>query len=229
VNHALPGSERKAAEHRAGLLLGELDHRVKNILAIVSAIVSQTLKTSLTPEAFAGEVEGRIKAIAAAHGLLTEAGAGAMSLHAILATELAPYDRGNGNLVLNGPDIALTPRAGLALAMAVHELASNAAKYGALSTSLAHLEVAWKVTDNGDDRTVRLTWTETGGPPVRPPTRRGFGTTLIERTLSHELDADVNREFLASGHRCAITLPLTEDVGREQVDGETWSKRHDHR
>jgi two-component system CheB/CheR fusion protein len=222
-------SERKAAEHKAGLLLGELDHRVKNILAIVSAVVSQTLKTSPTPEAFAAEVEGRINAIAAAHSLLTEAGTGAMSLHAILATELAPYDRGNGNLVVNGPDIALTPRAGLALAMAVHELASNAAKYGALSTTLAHLEVAWKVTEREDNRTVTLTWTETGGPPVRPPARRGFGTTLIERTLSHELDADVNREFRTSGLRCTITLPLTEDVGRVHVDGETRSKRHEHR
>lgn len=222
-------SERKAAEEKASLLLGELDHRVKNILAIVSAIVSQSLKTSPTPEAFAAEVEGRVRAIAAAHSLLTGTGEGEVSLRSLLATELAPYDRGNGNLAIAGRDIALAPRAGLALAMAVHELASNAAKYGALSTASAHLEIAWKVTGSVNDRKLRLVWTETGGPPVKPPARRGFGTTLIERTLAHELDAEVNREFLAAGHRCTISLPLTADIGRVQADSETRSERDDRR
>ena len=157
-------SERKAAERRRRLLLGELDHRVKNILAIVSAVVSQTLKTSLTPEAFAAEVDGRIKAIAQAHSLLTRAGQGEMSLRAIFATALAPYDRGDGNIVITGRDIALTPKAGLALAMAVHELASNAAKYGALSTPDGRLTVAWQVAGSASERALTLIWTEAGGP-----------------------------------------------------------------
>ena len=117
--------------------------------------------------------------------------------------------------------MALTPRAGLALAMAVHELASNAAKYGALSTTAGRLTVAWDILPGAGapeaaPALLKLTWTEEGGPAVSPPTRHGFGTTLIERTLAHELDAEVSREFLASGLVCTITVPLTEDFGRVQ-------------
>ena len=135
-------SARRAAEQKAALLLGELDHRVKNILAIVSAVIAQTLKTTPTPEAFAAEVTGRVQAIAKAHSLLTQAGNGELALRAILHTELAPFGRGSGNITVTGRDVALTPKAGLALAMAVHELASNAAKYGALSTTSGRLVVA---------------------------------------------------------------------------------------
>ena len=208
-------SERKAADRKTVLLLGELDHRVKNILAIVSAVVSQTLKTNSAPEVFAAEIDGRIKAIANAHSLLTRTGQGEMSLRAIFAAELAPYDRGDGSIVVTGRDIALTPKAGLPLAMAVHELASNAAKYGALSAPAGRLEVRWQVTGGGaGERALTLTWMEAGGPPVQLPPRRGFGTTLIERTLAHELDADVRREFLETGLRCTLAIPLTEEVGR---------------
>ncbi|MBC7801128.1 MAG: PAS domain S-box protein, partial [Gemmatimonadaceae bacterium] len=208
-------SERKAAEEKAALLLGELDHRVKNILAIVSSVVTQTLKSGLPPADFATEVEGRIRAIAKAHSLLTQAGHGEMSLHAIVATELAPYNRAD-SVTIAGQDVALTPMAGLALAMAVHELASNAAKYGALSTSSGRLSVAW-ATSGESMPTMTLTWIETEGPAVQPPTRRGFGTTLIERSLTHELDAEVRREFLREGLRCTVTMPLTEEVGRIRV------------
>jgi two-component system CheB/CheR fusion protein len=119
-------SERKAAEERAGLLLSELDHRVKNILSIVSAMVSQTVKTSTTPETFAAEIDGRVQSIAKAHTLLSQAEQGEMALRALITTELAPYDRQEGSLAIAGPEVALTPKAGLALAMAIHELASNA-------------------------------------------------------------------------------------------------------
>ena len=212
-------SARKAAERKAALLLGELDHRVKNILAIVSAVISQTLKTTTTPEAFAAEVNGRVQAIAKAHSLLTQSGHGEVSLRVIFQTELAPYDRGEGVIAVAGPDIALTPKAGLALAMAIHELASNAAKYGALSAASGRLTVAWDIPDSAGAPVLTLAWTEAGGPAASPPTRRGFGTTLIERTLTHELDADVSREFLASGLRCTIAIPLTEEVGRLQRAG----------
>ncbi|WP_429645708.1 CheR family methyltransferase [Skermanella aerolata] len=207
-------SERKAAERRTALLLSELDHRVKNILAIVSAVVSQTLKTSITPEAFAAKLEGRIKAIAKAHSLLTREGHGEMSLRTMIVTELAPYDRGEGNVEIDCPDVALSPNAGLAMAMAVHELASNAAKYGALSTTTGRLRVKGEIATGPKYSTLTLTWMEIDGPPVQPPTRRGFGTTLIERTLAHELDAEVNREFLEAGLRCTVTIPLTEEIGR---------------
>ncbi len=209
-------SARRAAERKAALLLGELDHRVKNILAIISAVITQTLKTTATPEEFASEVGSRVQAIAKAHSLLTQSGQGEVSLRTILRTELAPYDRSEGDLVIMGRDVSLTPKASLALAMAVHELASNAAKYGALSVPSGRLTVEWTVAANAGANLLTLGWTEAGGPAVSPPTRRGFGTTLIERALAYELDAKVSREFLAGGLRCAISIPLTEDVGRLQ-------------
>jgi two-component system CheB/CheR fusion protein len=136
-----------------------------------------------------------------------------MSLRALIATELAPYDRGNGTIATIGDEVALTPKAGLALAMALHELASNATKYGALSTAAGRLAVAWKTTGRASDRTLTLTWTESGGPAVQPPARRGFGTTLIERALPHEFDAKVNREFLTGGLRCIFAIPMTREFG----------------
>ena len=214
-------SERRKAERKAGLLLGELDHRVKNILAVVSAVVSQTPRDGSTPDAFAAEVQGRIQAIAQAHGLLTQAGQGEIALRALIATELAPYGLGRaGTVSIEGDDVALTPRAGMALALAVHELASNAAKYGALSTPAGRLAVTWTAAGGAGGRTLAILWAEAGGPPVRPPSRRGFGTTLIERALSSDLDAEVSREFLASGLRCAIRIPLTEEVGHARAAAE---------
>ena len=216
-------SARKAAERKATLLLGELDHRVKNILAIVSAVITQTLNTTLSPAAFAEEIGGRIQSIAKAHSLLTQSGQGEVSLRSILDTELAPYDRGDGNVGVTGQDIALTPKAGLALAMAVHELASNAAKYGALNTTAGKLTVASDVVPGragpeGAPAQLTLVWTERGGPAVSPPTKRGFGTTLIERALTHEIDAEVRRSFETAGLVCTIVIPLTDEVGRVQSE-----------
>lgn len=207
---------RKAGDtvpEKSALLLGELDHRVKNILAVVSAIVSQTLKTSSSPEDFAAYVGSRIGAIAKAHSLLTDAGRGEMSLHAVIETELAPYSHDGRNIAIKGRDVALTPKAGLSVAMVIHELASNAAKYGALSLRSGRLSVEWEAT--GEERNGKLTlrWIEAGGPPVQKPQCRGFGTILIERSLAHEFDADVNQEYDTAGFRCAITIPLTEEVG----------------
>ncbi len=222
-------SERRAAEQKTALLLGELDHRVKNTLAIVSAVVSQTLKTSATPEAFAAEIDGRIRAIAQAHSLLTRTGQGAMSLRAVVTTELAPYDRGDGAIAVTGGEFALTPKAGLAMAMAIHELASNAAKYGALSTASGRLAVAWKIAAHSADRTLTLTWAESGGPAVQPPARRGFGTTLIERTMTHEFDAKVTREFLNPGLRCTFVIPLAKEVGEVAAGSDADAEQDDPR
>ena len=205
---------RKAAERKAALLLGELDHRVKNILAIVLAVVAQTLKTSATPEIFAREIEGRVQAIAKAHSLLTQSGLGEVSLRAILETELAPYDHWNLDIPADAADVALTPKAGLALAMALHELASNAAKYGALSTATGRLSIYWAIPGDAAGPSMTLVWAESGGPAVSPTARRGFGTTLIERALAHELDAEVKRDFAAEGLRCTIVIPFNPEFGR---------------
>ena len=212
ISVTLEINQRKRAEEQAGLLLGELDHRVKNILAIVSSIVAQTLKTTPSPEDFAATIFGRIAAIARAHSLLTDQGAaGAGGLRATVETELEPF-QGRG-LIIDGPIIILTPKAGLSLAMALHELASNAAKYGSLSDPNGRLSVSWTLTASAPRRLI-LNWTESGGPPVAgPPARRGFGTTLIERSLGYEFDAKVDRQFAPTGVVCIINLSFTAAVG----------------
>jgi len=210
-------SGRKQAEERAALLMGELDHRVKNILSIVSAVVKQTLKSNSRPKDFAENIEGRIAAIARAHGVLTKDGGETDTLlRPLIETELAPYDRA-GNITIDGVDVMLSPKASLALAMAIHELCSNATKFGALSTEAGKLSVTWKVIGSLGQQTLHLIWLEIDGPPVEKPKRHGFGSTLIERGLPHELDAKVQRDFLATGVRCTIDIPLTESIGRLRV------------
>ena len=204
--------DRKRGDERAALLLGELDHRVKNILAIVSSIVSQTLKSGLSPDAFTEAIKGRIEAITRAHNLLTNRGPSSVgTLHNLIDTELQPY-RGR-ELFIDGPDIVLTPKAGLSMAMAIHELASNAAKYGSLSIPDGKLAVVWTTT-TGPEPEFHLSWTETGGPVIAAaPLKRGFGTALIEKSMAFELDAVVQRSFPPEGVICTIDLPLTPAVG----------------
>lgn len=218
ISVTLEIEQRKRAEEQTGLLLGELDHRVKNILAIVSSIVGQTLKAGPSPEIFAEAIQGRIAAITRAHSLLTDRGApGAGTLRHLVNTELEPY-RGRA-LVIDGPELVLKPKAGLSLAMAIHELASNAAKYGSLSDPNGELTVTWSLTD-GPERRLRLIWAESGGPRVAgPPARRGFGTTLIERSMAYEWKAKVDRSFAETGVVCTIDLPFTSDVGELRPSG----------
>jgi two-component system CheB/CheR fusion protein len=209
-------SERKAAEERAALLMAELDHRVKNILAVVGSVVSQTLRTDAPVETLRREVEGRIAAIARAQSTLTGQGGAESSLEDLIRAELEPF-RGRPNVILTSDtkgDVLLCPAASLALGMALHELATNAAKYGALSTDIGRLEVVWRVTKEDGSLQLTLLWSESGGPLVTPPQRRGFGSKLIELSLQHGLGAHVTREFRESGLRCAIQVPLKVDVGR---------------
>lgn len=206
-------SERRAAERKSALLLSELDHRVKNILAIVSAVVTQTAASSPELANFAEKLGGRVRAIAKAHSLLTQTDHGEVSLQKVILTELEPYDRGDGNVTVTGCDVAMTPKAGLGMAMALHELLSNAAKYGALSTAKGHVRIKMDQHDGPDGAMLRLVWSETGGPAVKRPTHRGFGTTLIEQTLVYDFDAVIDRKFLPSGLRCTFVIPLTEEFG----------------
>jgi len=206
-------TQRKLSEEHTAMLMAELDHRVKNILAVVSSVVTQTLKAGGTAQAAKAEIEGRIQAISRAHGLLTELGGVEGSLAKLVATELKPF-RQRANVTASGDDVVLTSRANLSMALAIHELATNAVKYGALSTEEGHLDVTWRVTGSSDTPELELVWLETGGPPVSAPTGRGYGTKLIELSLVRSLGATVNREFLEAGVRCQILVPLTRDIGR---------------
>ena len=216
---------RRRADAEKALLLGELDHRVKNILATVSAIIRQTLHAAESPAVFVKSIEGRIQALTRAHGLLTRDGSGQGSLQALLATELEPYGEQGKRMHIDGPEIILSPRAGLVLAMAIHELATNAAKYGAFSTNDGHLSVIWDIEGAQGESILKLDWTETDGPPVVPPERLGFGSSFIERALNYEFDAAVTRTFAPTGLRCVVELPFTEEVFRTELSG--WGAGHE--
>ena len=149
---------------------------------------------------------------------MTELGGAEGSLHELMATELRPYEQ-HANVAMSGDDVVLSSRARVSLALAIHELATNSAKYGALSVAEGHLDVTWRVTGSREKPELEIMWLETAGPPVAPPTMRGFGTKLIETGLVRGLKAKVNREFLDTGVRCQISAPFTEDIGRVRPAG----------
>jgi PAS domain S-box-containing protein len=181
-------TEQRRAEEHQRLLINESNHRVKNTLATVQSIASQTLRNAETAEEARSALESRLLALSRAHDVLTRENWEGANLHEIVAQAVAPYSsRGEDRLHLTGEPVRLPPRMALALAMALQELATNAVKYGALSNETGQVRIAWR---DGDDR-LHLTWTEQGGPAVTPPSRRGFGTRLIERSLASDLDGEV--------------------------------------
>ncbi|MEI9964111.1 MAG: PAS domain S-box protein [Caulobacteraceae bacterium] len=201
-------TERRNAEARQKVLLDELNHRVKNTLATVQSIALQTARNAPTMDAFTHDFEARLVALSKAHDLLTRDHWEGADLGDILRQELAPF--GDGPVRLEGPKLTLAPRSTLALAMAFHEMATNAAKYGALSTPDGRLDVRWDVAPRSGERPARLSlsWTENGGPPVAPPRRRGFGARLVERTINGDLGGSCEMRFDPEGVRCEIQAPL---------------------
>jgi PAS domain S-box-containing protein len=197
-------TERKAAEQHQRLLVNELNHRVKNTLAIVQAITWQSFRsggmTLRAREAF----EGRLAALAAAHDVITRQNWEAGSIDRIIQGAVAPHDPGDGRLTVGGPPVALEPKSAVALALAMHELATNAVKYGALSTPDGRVDVRW----TADRGFLRLTWCESGGPPVVGPIERGFGARLLERGLAEDLHGEVRLEFRPTGVHCAVEAQL---------------------
>jgi len=197
--------ERVRAEQRRDLLIAELNHRVKNTLATVVAISHQSFLKGRSPEEAHHSFERRVRALAQTHGRLAEASWSGVSLEMLLADETAPYRDDRGNVRIAGQRIQLNPKSAVSLGLAFHELTTNAAKYGALSTKSGSLEVTWSVTT---DRELRIRWRECGGPPVQGPQRRGFGRLLLERALRSDLDAEVQLDFAPAGLECIISFPL---------------------
>lgn len=199
-------TERQQAEAHRETLIGELSHRVKNMLAMVQSIASQTLRRSSSLDEFRPAFEGRVHALARAHDLLVEEDWTGAEIGQLAQRTLEPY-RVDDRVVLDGPRLLLNPQTGVALVMFLHELATNAVKYGALSNHDGRLQVSWRL-DNGEyGPRVRLRWVETGGPPVNPPSHKGFGTSLIERSASYELGGDTTVEFHEDGLRCEMNFP----------------------
>jgi PAS domain S-box-containing protein len=200
-------THRKMAEERQRLLLNELNHRVKNSLVAVQSIAAQTLRTSLSPELFQEAFEARIMALSQAHDLLTRENWEGASLREVFDVEMMALGGDDRVRFDYTQDIRLSTKAVVAIGMAIHELATNAAKYGALSVPEGRLKVDWRVED-GPNPILRLTWTERDGPPVSPPTRLGFGVRLLEKGLAGELSGDVILTYDSLGLICRMGLPM---------------------
>jgi PAS domain S-box-containing protein len=197
---------RKRAEERQDLLVAELDHRVKNVLARVAVVAMYTRQGSNSMEEFVRALDGRIQSMAAAHSLLSESRWRGVELTGLVRHQLAPYAT-EANTTISGPNVMLTAAATQAVAMVLHELVTNAAKYGALSRPEGRVWVNWKRRSGADAR-LTITWRELGGPPIIMPTKAGYGTNLIRDLIPHELGGTVELVFGPDGVNCDIEIPL---------------------
>ncbi len=202
-------TDRMEAEQRQRLLLDELNHRVKNTLATVQSIAAQTSRSVERPDQFAPMFQARIGALARAHELLSEASWEGASLAEVVGRTLAPYASDGQRVAIFGPGVRLGPNAAITLNMAFHELATNAAKYGALSAPAGRVEVSWTIERLGRESWVDILWRESGGPEVLAPTRRGFGSRLIQQGIAREFDGQVSMGFEPDGLTCRMRLPLS--------------------
>ncbi len=202
-------TERHDAELLRQTLVNELSHRVKNMLAMVQSIGSQTLRQCGSLEEFKLAFEGRLHSLARVHDLLVKENWGGADLDLLVRRTLEPHGMEDRTRIA-GPSLRVTAEAGVAMALVLNELATNAVKYGALSNERGHLEVTWELDSRADGKWVRLRWLEAGGPPVTPPTRRGFGSTLIERSICHQLGGTATQDFPPEGLNCEIAFPWRE-------------------
>lgn len=191
-------------------LTRELNHRVKNTLANVLSIVALTRRRATDLDDFADGLDGRIRALSATHDLLTQSEWGTTPIASVVEAELAPYMREEDHgLEVDGPPVELAPNDALSLGLALHELATNASKYGALSQSGGKVSIIWTQAAN---KLARVEWIESGGPPVAPQRGRGFGTDLIEKIVAHELRHPVELRFDPDGVRCTLMVPIRQPV-----------------
>ncbi len=200
-------TERKRAEEHQDLLIAELDHRVKNVLARVAVVGMYTRQGSSSMDEFVQALDGRIQSMADAHALLSQSRWRGVSLTDLVQRQLAPYTT-NVNATINGPDIILPAAATQAVAMVLQELVTNAVKYGALSAADGRVSVSWDRQRRGDAASLTLAWRETGGPPAEAPSRSGYGTSLIRDLIPHELGGTVDLVFASDGVRCGMEIPL---------------------
>ncbi len=208
---SLDVTDRRKAEERLRFLADEVDHRAKNLLGVVLSLVRLTNVGDVA--AFKAAVSGRIEALARAHTLLAANRWQGVNIAALVHEELEPFRRTGGDRIcLSGPSLMLDPNAAQALAMAVHELAINAAMYGALSVEEGRLTVAWELAERGADSILELYWTESGGPEVVPPAEPGFGSTAIRGAIEHQLGGEFDLVWAPAGVTCRIAFPLARSM-----------------
>jgi len=200
-------TDRKRGEQERELLSRELSHRVKNILAVVQSLAMQT-DHSRSIEEFRDTFVGRLSALARAHSLVLDADWRGADLKSLVEQALQPYRVDHPEVVeIEGESVPLSPTQGLGLSLILHELGTNAAKYGALSQSEGRVHLSWQV-EGRQGRRVRLHWEEAGGPPVEPPAEKGFGTRLIERACTYELEGEVELDYAPGGLHCEVIFPV---------------------
>jgi PAS domain S-box-containing protein len=200
-------TDRKEAEERQALLAREVDHRARNALALVQSIVRLTRADSI--KSYIGAVDGRIGALSRAHTLLAQSRWQGAELARLVEEELAPYRTADGvSITVSGPDVSLEPRTAQTLALALHELSTNAAKYGALSVMIGRVRLTWELQP---ERLV-LYWVESGGPPTQPPASAGFGIRVIGASIERQLEGEVKFDWLPEGLHCSLSVPRTDKI-----------------
>jgi two-component sensor histidine kinase len=208
VGAAVDNTARKEGEVHLRLLMRELTHRSKNLLAVIQAMARQTARHSALVDDFMEQFGARLQALAASHDLLVQESWHGASLHELAQAQLAQYLDGAGSqVVIDGPGIVLKPEAAQSLGLAIFELLDNASRYGALSVPQGRASLVWQRRPMGEGGGVEIAWTEEGGPNVHTPERRGFGTLVIERNLARAAEAEVDLAFTPNGVRCRMLIP----------------------
>lgn len=203
-------TRHKEAQASSELLINELNHRVKNTLSTVQSIVKQGLRTATDPAVMRDSIESRIFALSRSHDILSRENWASAGLHDLIDAAMEPFSVAEGEeerFTVEGDNIRLPPKATLALGIAFHELATNAFKYGAFSKTAGTVSIAWTVEPSPVGDRLVLHWRERDGPIVEPPSRKGFGSQMIERGLAHELEGEVNLEYPPEGVECTINIP----------------------
>ncbi len=201
------------AEDRQRLLLAELQHRVRNTLGVVRSIARRSAETATSVEDYASHLDGRLNAFARTQSMVTRDPEGGVDLEYLVVEEMLGYNAREGEqLRVSGPSVRFQPKAAETFALAIHELATNAIKYGALSKPAGKVDASWRLNDSTEPAELIFGWQERGGPRVEPPQRKGFGTELLEKTLAFELNGRTVLNYDPSGLHCTITIPLTRRV-----------------
>jgi two-component sensor histidine kinase len=201
--------QQEEVAQRQRLLIRELHHRVKNTLANVRAMMGATARSSDSVDHFVRDFSARLISLAETHTMLTDDYWQTALLHKLLKTELRPYDTPETSRIsMEGPDVALVADLAIPIGMAFHELASNSSKYGALSKPEGRLEIRWSVSSPADARMLDFSWRERAGPKVTSPKRRGFGTTLLEKVVTVQCQAEIDLKYHTDGLQFAMRLPL---------------------
>ncbi len=211
---AVDVTERKEGEAHLRLLLRELTHRSKNLLAVIQAMARQTARHVGSVEAFLNQFGARLQALAASHDLLVRESWYGASVNELIRSQLAMYlDEEDQQVTIEGPAVALKPEAAQNLGLALHELAVNAAKFGALSVPCGRLSITWDRHEDEGGQGLELDWREQFGPRVKPRRKKGFGSMVIERNLARALDAEVDLDFDPEGLRCRVVIPASQILG----------------